>query len=130
MDTVGLDFRLKEVERVLRQLVKDFYETPDLNPALETPAEVTKAYILSLEQENEGLKAHVNHLRELRDKMTPLIELKDARIAELEESRARVRNELDEYVDENDRLAEECANLLEERDEAQAQLRDVRAVLL
>lgn len=123
----GLDTRLAGVEKTLSQLVVDFYEP-------------TSPHV---EQEVTGLRHQVDHLREQRDQVNPILELKDARISELEsllaERDATIRRQkeqittlsvdIDEYVRENDNLCEDNANLLEERDNLVVQLNNVRAVI-
>lgn len=93
--------RLSKVETVVQQLASDFYDTPG-EVVTETPEQLTKSYILSLEQENAGLKAHVNHLREQRDKVNPIIELKDARISELEGIELTLRAKIEKIEGERD----------------------------
>lgn len=135
MTLASIDVRLTNVEKVLAKLVTDYYE--DSNPCAEIDND------LSLERKVTGLTRQVEWLREQRDKVNPILEMKDLRIAELErlltERDATIQNQrrsinnlsadLDDMVETVDDLGQSNAELAEQRDDAVAQLIRVRQAL-
>lgn len=108
----SVDARLSTVETVLAKLADDFYEPvaiPDPQPEANN-----KPFLIDY-----------------------ALELKDARIAELEDTvrtqEVQITNlsaDLDDFVRDNDILVEQNGALLEERDNLAMQLNNIRAAML